>query len=174
MCFVGFAIFVARVDWSCGSHYNLGMTLTGHAVAGAMLAAAFPDPALLLVLGVASHYAFDVLPHWDFGTHWREKSRNRLIVESFLDVFIGWGLAYVLYFYVLGGDSFPLLVLGVLAAQLPDWLTAPYHFLNWKFAPFSWAERLADMFHNKLDAPWGVVTQVGALVLMYVVLFEVF
>ncbi len=149
------------------------MTLTGHAAAGAMLAAAVSDPALLVVLGICSHYAFDVLPHWDFGTHWCEKSRNRLIVESILDVFVGWGLAYILYFYFLGGTSVELLVIGVLAAQLPDWLTAPYHFLNWRFPPFSWAENLADMFHNKLDAPLGVVTQVGALVALYVLLFVV-
>lgn len=149
------------------------MTLTGHAVVGAMLAAAIPDPALLVVVGVSSHFALDVLPHWDFGTHWRKKSRNRLIIESFADVLVGWGLAYLLYFYFLGGDSLWMLILGVLSAQLPDWVTAPYHFLGWKFPPFSWVERLSDSLHNKLDAPWGIVTQVGAVVAIYVLLFVV-
>lgn len=149
------------------------MTLTSHAVVGAMLAARISDPVVLGVSGVALHYLGDVLPHWDFGTHIRKKSSLRLWIESFLDVVVGWGLAFLLYFFLFGGTSFFWLAFGVLASQLPDWINAPYLFLKWHFAPFTWWHRLGSYLNTELDKPWGIVTQVVALFLLYIVLFEV-
>ena len=48
------------------------MTLTTHAVVGAAAASLFPEhPYLAFAAGVASHFAIDALPHWDYGHYLR-------------------------------------------------------------------------------------------------------
>lgn len=40
------------------------MLITNHVVAGALIGAAVPQPAKAFVVGVASHFAMDAMPHW--------------------------------------------------------------------------------------------------------------
>lgn len=43
------------------------MILSTHAIVGAAIATLFPDhPALAFISGVASHFAIDAIPHWDY------------------------------------------------------------------------------------------------------------
>lgn len=150
------------------------MTATGHALIGALIAARFADPLIGLPLSFLSHFAGDVLPHWDSGTHEKKKSKKRLLYESALDVIISLIAAYILYTTVLSSNNIIYLYANVLAAQLPDYLYIPYFYWNIKKGVFKWNFQLQLKLHNILDKPWGIITQIGAVVLLYTILFVVF
>lgn len=153
------------------------MTATGHALVAALIAAKFTNPYIALPLSFASHFACDVLPHWDSGTHRREKSKNRFIMEAVLDVIIGFIAAFVLYNMVTTDRNYMFLFLAIISAQLPDWIMAPYLIFGSQGKLFAWSKwmyTLQHKFNSRLDQPWGVITQVLTVVLLYIFLFKIF
>lgn len=55
------------------------MMLSTHAVAGAAVAELFPNhPVLAFVVGFASHFVLDSLPHWDYKLRSARKNENPL------------------------------------------------------------------------------------------------
>lgn len=153
------------------------MTATGHALVGALIAAKFQNPYLSIPLSFASHFACDVLPHWDAGTHHGEKTKKRLFYESAVDVLVGFILAYVLYNLLTSDKNYTLLFFSIISSQLPDWITAPYFILNIKHPIVGWSKSMYKLQHrlnSRLDKPWGIITQVGTIILLYIVLFKLF
>lgn len=153
------------------------MTATGHALIGALIAAKFHNPYLAIPLAFASHFAADMVPHWDAGTHHREKSQKDLFKESALDVIISVVTAFVLYDNILGESNYVLLYMSVFAAQLPDWLMAPYLVLNQHGRGFGWSKwsyQIQHKMNRRLDKPWGIITQVGTVIGVYILLFRIF
>lgn len=140
------------------------MTATGHAVIGTVIAATVPDPLIAIPLAFFSHIAADLFPHWDTATHWRTKGKYMLYRDSILDGLLALFLVWFLTRFVFTGTSFIYALTIVVFALLPDILTAPYLFLDWKFPPFSWAYRFQKMFDSKLDKPWGIIGQAALLV----------
>lgn len=152
------------------------MTATGHALIATLIVAKFQNPYLSLPLAFASHFACDVIPHWDSGTHHHEKTKNRLFIEAGIDVGLSIILSYVLYYYI-GGQEYGILLLGIFLSQLPDWLTAPYFILHMKSPLVSWSKQMYHFQHkinSRLDKPWGIVTQIGTIILLYILLFIIF
>lgn len=152
------------------------MTATGHALVATLLIAKFPDPLVSLPLAFVSHFALDVVPHWDAGTHHHGKTKEKLFFEAGADVVLSVILSYVLYYYI-GGQEYGILLLGIFLSQLPDWLTAPYFILHMKSPLVSWSKQMYKLQHkinNRLDKPWGIVTQITTVVLLYVLLFMIF
>lgn len=152
------------------------MTATGHALIATLLIVKFPDPAISLPLAFASHFACDIIPHWDSGTHHHDKTRQRLFFEAGLDVIVSVFLS-VLLFEALGGGNYILLFIGIFLSQLPDWLTAPYFILHMKSPLVAWSRhmyRLQHRLNSRLDKPWGIVTQVVTVVGLYILLFKIF
>lgn len=153
------------------------MTATGHALIGALIAAKFHNPYLAIPLSFASHFAADMVPHWDAGTHHREKSHKQLFKESAVDVVVGVVTSFVLYNYILGESNYVLLYACVFASQLPDWMTAPYFIFNQRSKFFEWSKwsyKVQHKLNSRLDLPWGAVTQVVAVIALYILLFRVF
>lgn len=152
------------------------MTATGHALIATLLVAKFQNPYISLPLAFASHFACDILPHWDAGTHRREKTKKQLFFEATLDVVVSIISASIFYAY-LGGENYILLYVAVFISQLPDWLTAPYLILHIKHPLAAWSKstyKLQHALNNQLDKPWGIITQIGAVVLLYILLFVIF
>ncbi|MDP2649492.1 MAG: hypothetical protein Q8P10_01470 [bacterium] len=135
------------------------MTATGHAVIGTVIAAKIGNPALAVPIALASHIAADMIPHWDLATNGGRKKGKRLIVESALDVFLGFILSFVLVNLFFPKTDLLYVFFIVLIAQSFDWLMVPYYFLNIDLPPFNWAYRLQKKFDRELDKPWGIVTQ---------------
>jgi hypothetical protein len=142
------------------------MTATGHAVIGTVIAAKVSNPAIAIPVAIASHFLADAFPHWDTGYHRKQKSKQKFITESLLDVFLGFAvsLAIVKLFFPQTAISYTFLM--VVMAQLPDWLSAPYLFFDMKFVPFCWIYNLQKKFDSRLDLPWGFINQVAAIVLI--------
>lgn len=132
------------------------MTATAHAVVGGAIAAGTGNLAVSLPLALTSHFFMDLIPHWDFGTHFKNRPRVVSTILAAADVLFGFALVY----FVFGSYVNPVnLWLTVLAAQLPDWIGAPYLFFNLRLKPAEVVLNFQRRFHGRLDLPWGIVTQ---------------
>ena len=100
------------------------MTSTAHALVSGAIVAAVPNPALSLPLAFLSHFIMDAVPHWDFGTNWRSRSKSATGAIAIIDTVLGFTVAY----FVFGGKvDLWLLFAAVALGNLPDWLEAPYY-----------------------------------------------
>ena len=133
------------------------MTATAHALIGASIASKVLNPAVGIPLAIISHFAADLIPHWDAGTNHKQKSLLRLKIEATADVLVGFALVFLLF----RSSVEPIyLFTMVIAAQLPDWLEAPSWMFGFKVPPFSWLDYLGHKLQSRLQLPWGLVTQV--------------
>lgn len=142
------------------------MTATGHAIIGTLIAAKIPNPYIAIPLAVASHIVADMIPHWDTATNVKTKGKKRVIAETMYDIVLGFFISWLLVVYFFPTTNTVYVIVMILASQSLDWLTAPYYFLNIRFPLFRLAYQFQKKFDNSLDAPWGIVTQVGILLLL--------
>lgn len=133
------------------------MTATAHALIGASIAVKITNPLLAIPIAILSHFAADLIPHWDAGTNHREKTLTRLKLEATADVLLGFVFAYLIFSKFV--DPLYLFVI-IIAAQLPDWLEAPSWMFGIKVPPFTWLDWLGHKLQSRLQLPWGLVTQV--------------
>ena len=149
------------------------MTATAHALIGASIASRVINPLIGIPLAIASHFAADLIPHWDAGTNHKQKSLMRLKLEATVDVLVGIALVFLIF----RSSVEPVYLFSmVLAAQLPDWLEAPSWMFGFKVPPFSWLDYLGHKLQSRMQLPWGLVTQVvivGMLVFLSVDVKEV-
>lgn len=133
------------------------MTATSHSLVGASLAKLMPNPYLAILLALFSNFVLDLIPHWDTGTGWHHRPKIITFMMSGLDVFSG----LIFSWWLFSSSVNPLyLLIIILTATLPDWLEAPYIFLNWDFPPFNWFYHVQSRFHGRDGTIWGVVTQI--------------
>jgi hypothetical protein len=139
------------------------MLAASHAVAGAIIASQVSDPTIAYSLAFLSHPLLDLFPHWDLSTrNGVKKSKFFIIWTSLLDAGIGFSIGLLLFAHSV--DIFTLL-LCMFIAQLPDWLEAPFHVFEWNFPPFSTIKKLQHFWHTKLCWPWGLIPQLGLIIL---------
>ena len=116
------------------------MILATHVIIGAGLASFFPNNFVMaFAVSFASHFALDIIPHWDYELLSQTKNKeNRLeedikigknffldLAKIILDVAIGSVLA-VLFFHSWLGASWLLVLIGVAGGVLPDALQFAY------------------------------------------------
>ncbi len=140
------------------------MTATGHAIIGTVIAAKIGNPALAIPIALASHFLADALPHWDTGTNREKKSKTRFVAETFIDIAAGFILSWILIVWLFPSTNLLYVFIVIIVSQLPDWLTAPYLFLNWNFPPFTWIYELQKKFDTEKQLPWGLINQVVVLI----------
>lgn len=146
------------------------MTATAHALVAGAIASRFSDPVSASLLALTSHYIMDSIPHWDFGTNWRNRPKNATGLFAIAETSAGIGLSY--YFF---GQHLPfsLWAVTVLASLVPDWLETPWYIFyanQNKHAPSKTAGliektayafyKIPNIFHSKAQFPLGLVTQV--------------
>ena len=149
------------------------MTATAHALVAGAIASKFSDPSTATLLAITSHFVLDSVPHWDFGTNWRNRSKHSTGLYATLETIFGMGLA-VWFFH--SSVPYSLLLITIIASLLPDWLETPWYifFANQKkLKPSTHAgvlEKVAfgfykipNIFHSKAQLPLGLVTQVAAV-----------
>lgn len=143
------------------------MTATAHALIGASIAAAIPNPAIGIPLVALSHPIADMIPHWDFGRGWKSKKKIVLFFQSLADLSFGVILAYILF-----GQSVNnlYLFLAILISESWDILQAPYWLLNWRFPPFSSFYNFGHQINAKAKLPWGILTQAATVTGLVLVL----
>jgi hypothetical protein len=146
------------------------MILSTHAVVGAALASLMPShPVAAFVVGFASHFVIDAIPHWDypvrsisFGVGARNNVRMTAARIRDLAVIGFDGLAgLVLAIAIFGTEANLVAVLaGAVGAMLPD----PLKFADslYPSAPLTTLDRFHTWIHSnrKLDWPLGVSSQI--------------
>ncbi len=143
------------------------MTATAHALVGGAIAYAVPDPLIGVTLAFISHPFLDMIPHWDEGRGWREKSKMHLFLEGALDLSLGLALSYVIF----GRNMDPIYYLvAVFAAWFLDLAQIPYWFFHWKFPPFSWIYSLQHHLQGRATPLFGIFTQVATVFAVFLAL----
>jgi hypothetical protein len=145
------------------------MTATAHALIGVTIAAAVHNPALAIPLAILSHIPCDLVPHWDAGTHFAKKSGRQLFGEALLDVIISVVSAVLLLKLVFPDVALLYGLIMAFAAQFLDYLAAPYYMFHLHVQPFTFVNNFQKKINNRLDKPWGIVTQ-AAVVLLCIIL----
>ncbi len=146
------------------------MTSTAHALVAGAIASRFSSPFEASSLALCSHYIMDSIPHWDFGTNWRERPKYMTGVIAIADTLIGISVSYMVFGRFL---PFGLWAITVIASLLPDWLETPWYIFyarSNKHKPTNNASlleritynvyKLPNVFHTKAPLPLGVITQI--------------
>jgi hypothetical protein len=116
------------------------MLVTNHVLSGALIGGAVRRPAPAFVLGVASHFALDMMPHWG-----KWGSRHRFLRVAVPDGLTG--LAAIGAFAALAPPDRRLAVLaGMAGAALPD-IDKPSR-IWFNRSPFP---RAVDVFHTVIQ-----------------------
>lgn len=137
------------------------MTATAHAILGTVIAAKIGNPIFAVPIALASHFAADLIPHWDVGTNRHKKTKKKLIIESASDVLLSFVVSYGIIFFIFPQTDFFYAFLILIIAQLPDWLMAPYYFFG--IREFKWAYLIGKNINKDLDLPWGLINQIAIL-----------
>jgi len=156
------------------------MTATAHALVAGAIAAHFPQPATAIPIALASHYVMDSIPHWDFGTNWRTRSKKQTGIMAVTETCIG---VAITLFYYRSFVALPLLGATIVASLLPDWLETPWYILYAdakKHAPARDAGRWEkiiyrlykgpNIFHTKASLPFGIITQIATVIFFLAIL----
>jgi hypothetical protein len=154
--------------------------LSTHAIVGAAVASLMPDhPALAFACGVASHFAIDAIPHWDYPLRAISIKPNtgaalklnwflfRDLGLIMLDACVGLGVALWLYATPTAEVA---VLLGALGAMLPDPLQLAHRL--WPREPLRTLQRFHVWMHTKRKLTWpvGVSSQLSFIVLVVLIL----
>lgn len=137
------------------------MTATAHALIGGAIATSVSNPALGITLATLSHPLVDMIPHWDFGTGWRNKNKMTFLVEGVFDLSLGLIASYIIFGQYINLWYFLAVIFSSLFFDLAQ---IPYWFLNWKFPPFSWFYKIQHELQGKAKNIFtGILTQVATV-----------
>jgi hypothetical protein len=146
------------------------MMATAHTLVAGAIAAKVGSPMLALPLALTSHFILDSIPHWDFGTNWRKRTKTVTGMFAIVDTVVGFTAAYLMFH-----TRVPSIVLipSLILSVLPDWLEAPWYIFYANpnhVGPKDHAsllERLAfrlykvtNVAHSKAPFPWGLISQI--------------
>lgn len=136
-----------------------------HAIVGATIAAKIGNPALSLPLAVASHFALDLLPHWNPHLNTEYKKLGKLSIATkgiiSLDVIISLIVGiYIASNYLPDQNKFVFVLLGALMGVLPDLVEAPHFFLGWRIPVIEKLLKFQKSIQNDAPIVWGLLTQI--------------
>lgn len=147
------------------------MLATSHALIAGVILKTIPDPKIALLMAFLSHFALDLVPHWDATSEVNngsghnttlvgKKNLPKIIFLSITDILLGFGLTY----WFFSNLNSTMLFITIIVAQFPDWLQTPYYFWGVKFAPSIWTKKFQKIVHLKAALPWGILTQIAVIV----------
>lgn len=135
------------------------MTATAHALIGGAIAASIQNPTIGLPLAALSHPIADMIPHWDFGSGWKKKTKLKLFTQACFD--LTFGIAVTYFFFGKTTDNL-YLFLAIFLSEVWDFLQMPYLLWGWKF-PFSTFYKFGHEINVQARLPWGILTQVASV-----------
>ncbi len=141
------------------------MTLTTHAAIGAAIGSAVGDPLLGFVLGAASHFLVDMIPHGDnqlsdlFRVH--KKRRKLAIAYVTVDAIVAMYMVMAVFLVRTDGTNVAFAA-AVAGSILPDLLVGMADLVNWK--PLKKFCKFHFYFHDFFSRRYGDVKLKYALV----------
>ncbi len=128
------------------------MFVTTHAALGALIGQQLPNsPFAAFVLGMASHFLSDIIPHGDthlyknyIAGYKRGNSIAYVVIDGIVSVF------FTLFLFNLGlGDAKLSVSLGIVGGMLPDLLVGVYEVF--RIPGLKWFHRFHFFFHNMVS-----------------------
>jgi len=138
------------------------MLLTPHTIIGLAIAKQIPNPLLSGPLALLSHFAADMVPHWDFFTNgqaavgWRRKA---IFIDFSLGLILGLAMVWQAWPNQLQAFNFTLCAF---LACLPDGLESPKMLFNKEWWLANRALAWQRFIHFRAQLPWGLLTQLVA------------
>jgi hypothetical protein len=156
------------------------MILSTHAVVVGAIASLVPsDPILAAVVGFASHFAIDAIPHWDYplrlisvgkGAGNRRLRLNQAVIIDLISIGVDAcaGIALAIWLFATPASTW-VIALGATAAILPD----PLQFVHSVHPqePLVTLQRFHERVHSKRKLAWklGVSSQIPFAAVLSVV-----
>jgi len=147
------------------------MLLTPHTTIGIALGAAFPNPIISVPLSFLSHFALDMVPHWDdvglgeIELH-PQPIRTRALRLILLDALFSLSILLFFFYWAMPDYGVGITIAACAgAANLPDLFYLPLIFSRkWGWA--IWVARLQARFQVNSKAPmaFGLLIQLFAVV----------
>lgn len=154
------------------------MLLTPHTIVGVAIASSIHNPATAFTLAVASHFAADLVPHWDFFTNVKtreEFKENWRIIACMADLSLGVavGMYFTLHAYwVLNNPAlaFTTFICGI-GAVLPDAISGMGIFSSQepKGIP-GLLGKIQTKLNNPANIFWGTLTQISTIIFSLLVI----
>jgi hypothetical protein len=138
------------------------MTATNHALTGAVIALAVKQPVLAIPLAFLSHFAADVIPHFDI-----RPTRPKLVAPiAAVDSILALSLAILIVFFLKNDVSWWVIMACMFAAVSPDLVWGWRYFrlldVNAVFTkPWSWLSR------THYNIQWSETPQGGVVELLW-------
>ncbi len=152
------------------------MTATAHALVAGLIAQKFTaDPAGAGFLALGSHFLMDSIPHWDFGTNFRKRSKAATAALAIAETIFGIALTYMIF----GSTTSALsLTTAIFLSELPDWVMTPWFIFfhrdplpkkaSWLEKTCYWIYKAQNMwFHRRAELPLGAITQILTIGFFY-------
>lgn len=145
------------------------MLETPHAVVGAAIATAIPNPFIAIPLAFISHFALDMTPHWNPHLN-TEKRTYGHITRRTTTIIAGDIVLALLLGGAIASRALPdtghatTILFSSFAGVLPDVMEGPYFFLNWKTKFIEKWLKFQKSIQNDAEPFWGIGTQVVTLI----------
>lgn len=148
-----------------------------HTVVGAVIAAKIGNPALALPLSLASHFALDLVPHWNPHLNAEMKRFGKVTRRTTLFIAGDVTLSLAAGFLIASGflpnyDKVSFVLAGALMGVLPDLVESPHFFFNQHWGPIEKLVKFQKSIQNDAPPIWGVATQLLLLVASFVWLYS--
>lgn len=135
-----------------------------HTVVGAAIAVKIGNPALSLPLALASHFAFEFVPHWNPHLNQEIKKFGKVTRTSTLIVaadvvaslFAGFFIASQ---FATSQAHFAIIIAASFLAVSPDVIEGPYFFLGWRHPFFKKIIGFQKRFQFDVPVVPGLLTQ---------------
>lgn len=147
------------------------MTLTAHSLIAAAIVSKISNPVVGLPIIFVSHFVMDKVPHWDVMTN-KNKTKFQIGRDTLIDIILGIIGAGIFFYFKPGLDPVYFWA-AIFVSQSPDLLEAPYVFPQTQNLLSTYAYKFQHYVHDiwfdaRLEAPWGLVTQVAVVLLVLI------
>ena len=150
------------------------MTLTTHAVIGAIIGGATGDPYLAFSLGFGSHFLVDIIPRGDrelYEGHKTKTAQKRAVAFVIMDAITALIVVSLMFAYSPDHTLSFVLAMGIIGSVLPDFINGIYE--AWEVQSLEWFNRFHFFFHNLIsdrsgDVPlrYGLIGQLVVIVFL--------
>jgi hypothetical protein len=152
------------------------MTITNHALTGALIAVSVGQPAIAVPLAFASHFVLDAIPHFGISKDLNKRNQSRLFNTILIVDMIIASCLFLLAIWLHSVFAVSLLAVwaAMFAAICPD-LIWGYRFYREKHGETDIPMNLFSRFHSRIqwfERPTGLSVEFAWMVLIPLVLWS--
>jgi hypothetical protein len=137
------------------------MLETPHVALGLAIAVAIPNPLISIPLAFASHFALDMVPHWNPHINTEMKKYGKLTNPTLFIIAVDLVLALILTIFI--GKTNPYIYLASFMSILPDIAEGPYFLFGWRNKYLDIILRFQRSIQANANIFWGLLTQILVL-----------